>query len=326
MLSLKLQAALNRLMDFRSMFGDRGDPQALLDMQKTGPEREDLVRRAYDFADALENYPGAWEELETRVSRIRSALVTGGTFAALKYAARATLASRGAGEPDIAQYSDAWEAEFFLPDFEVGSSERIAALAVTPEAQAACSQYRQAAFALQQLARSERFCGSLFLLRCRQSYRNGKVDLGAHTHLLHWCLPVSRTAKAVQDAAEAVCIFLQEPQEVQAAQRPLPAAAPAAATDGGRDTSAPASGEDFRSLSWCGKAYVFSVKQAKVVEKLYKAHQRGTPDVHHRVLLDAAECGRGHIRDIMKHSQAWKDKAIASIHPGFWRLQPPPAK
>jgi hypothetical protein len=88
--------------------------------------------------------------------------------------------------------------------------------------------------------------------------------------------------------------------------------------------------DDFNSVFWFGKQYTFTVKQAKVIERLWRAWERKTPAVPLVDLLEAADSDAKRLRDVFKPGQtvnpAWKDKMIIEAGKGAYRLSAPKNK
>jgi hypothetical protein len=88
--------------------------------------------------------------------------------------------------------------------------------------------------------------------------------------------------------------------------------------------------DNFNSVVWFGKQYTFTVKQAKVIERLWRAWERKIPAVPLVDLLEAADSDAKRLRDVFKPGQtvnpAWKDKMIIEAGKGAYRLSAPKNK
>jgi hypothetical protein len=88
--------------------------------------------------------------------------------------------------------------------------------------------------------------------------------------------------------------------------------------------------DDFNSVFWFGKQYTFTVKQAKVIETLWRALERKTPAVPLVDLLEAADSTATRLRDVFKSGQtvnpAWRDKMIINAGKGAYQLSAPKSK
>ena len=88
--------------------------------------------------------------------------------------------------------------------------------------------------------------------------------------------------------------------------------------------------DNFNSVLWFGKQYTFTVNQAKVIERLWRAWERKTPAVPLVDLLEAAGSDAKRLRDVFKSGQtvnpAWIDKIIIDAGRGVYRLSVPKNK
>jgi hypothetical protein len=82
--------------------------------------------------------------------------------------------------------------------------------------------------------------------------------------------------------------------------------------------------EDFRSVRWFGTAYNFTPTQATCVRILWEAWARGTPDVGHQTILNAARSDSARLREVFNKGKhpAW-GTMIASHSKGTCRLAEP---
>ena len=80
--------------------------------------------------------------------------------------------------------------------------------------------------------------------------------------------------------------------------------------------------DDYRSGCWLDREFVFTTKQAAVVQSLHSNWQKGTPAVHGATLLEAAGSNGTRLVDLFKKSLAWKHLIISEKN-GCFRLAPP---
>jgi hypothetical protein len=91
-------------------------------------------------------------------------------------------------------------------------------------------------------------------------------------------------------------------------------------------------GPGFSCVRWGRELFQFTLLQARIVELLWQARERGVPDVHQRELLGAAESEEANrkkprLRDLFRNSPAWNTMIVH--HPqaakGTFRIVEPPA-
>lgn len=78
-------------------------------------------------------------------------------------------------------------------------------------------------------------------------------------------------------------------------------------------------GFDYRMVRWHGQEFIFSPRQAHIVEILHKAHQNGTPLVGQAALLAGVESGAKRLLDLFRDHPAW-GTFIESDGQGLYRL------
>jgi hypothetical protein len=84
---------------------------------------------------------------------------------------------------------------------------------------------------------------------------------------------------------------------------------------------------DFRSVRWYGDSYSLTPFEAIVVELLWKAMERGTPDVSQHTLLEALRTVTGskaqRLMDLFRRSDAWGTLIVKGTTKGTYRLNVP---
>jgi hypothetical protein len=80
---------------------------------------------------------------------------------------------------------------------------------------------------------------------------------------------------------------------------------------------------DYRSITWYGKRYTFSVTQAAIVRALWEAWESGHPEVSNQALLEAAESESAKPQDLFREHPAITDGVIGRAGRGVWRLYEP---
>jgi hypothetical protein len=83
----------------------------------------------------------------------------------------------------------------------------------------------------------------------------------------------------------------------------VPESAVAGVTDG--ETPDFRCSEGYRSVNLRGRQFELTVNQARVVEKLHRAYQQGTPVLSDAHLLEALHINSDRLRDVFKNSDAW---------------------
>jgi hypothetical protein len=78
--------------------------------------------------------------------------------------------------------------------------------------------------------------------------------------------------------------------------------------------------EDFRTVCYQGKEYHLTLNQARVTERLLKAHQNKTPEVHQATLLENLEIYSKRVRDVFKNSPTWGTLIVKGEKKGTFRL------
>lgn len=84
-------------------------------------------------------------------------------------------------------------------------------------------------------------------------------------------------------------------------------------------SSACAHSPDYRTVSWHGRHFVLTPKQAAVVKVLWDAWESGTPQVGQHYLLEACESPGGRLRDVFRDSPAW-GTLVVSEGGGMYKL------
>lgn len=129
---------------------------------------------------------------------------------------------------------------------------------------------------------------------------------------------LQRHAKTVVGVLEAQVVTLRE--EIAAGDLPptslVGLAVSTAESPNGEFRAAPG----FRSVWWRGEQFTFGSKQAQVVELLFEAHQRGTPDIGQDHILVEVESRAGRLRDLFKNHPAWNRLIIRGDGKGIFRL------
>ena len=78
---------------------------------------------------------------------------------------------------------------------------------------------------------------------------------------------------------------------------------------------------DFRSVSLRGEPFSLTARQAQVVERLYSAHQNGTPEVGQDTLIVSLELQSHRLRDVFKSRlEAWGKLIVQGETRGTYRL------
>jgi hypothetical protein len=78
--------------------------------------------------------------------------------------------------------------------------------------------------------------------------------------------------------------------------------------------------EDFRTIYHKGREYHLTLNQARIVERLWNAHQNKTPEVHQSTLLEKLEIYSRRVRDVFKNSPALYSLVIRGEKKGTFRL------
>ncbi len=78
--------------------------------------------------------------------------------------------------------------------------------------------------------------------------------------------------------------------------------------------------DDFRSVTWKGKKFTFTSRQAQVIELLYDASQNNTPDVGKDYILEQLDSPSSRLRDTFKNSPVWGTLIIRGKKKGTYRL------
>lgn len=77
---------------------------------------------------------------------------------------------------------------------------------------------------------------------------------------------------------------------------------------------------DFRSVTWGGRDYHLTRKQAVIVSVLWEGWEAGTPDVGQEVLLRTADSECTRLVDLFRRSSAWGELIVAGETAGTYRL------
>jgi len=131
---------------------------------------------------------------------------------------------------------------------------------------------------------------------------------------------------AVRATVEAVACLIE--REAQKSLPPRESAGPARDMDPVERELPPCQhSPDFRSVRWCGAEYYFTGNQAACVRELWKAKDKGTPDVGDAYLLETAEAAdKTTVKQIFRDHPAWGIMIVQGKTKGTHRLDPPPAE
>jgi hypothetical protein len=82
-------------------------------------------------------------------------------------------------------------------------------------------------------------------------------------------------------------------------------------------------GPGCRSILWFGQHYAFTDTQGCIVEMLWDAWEKGTPDVSQVTLLEKAGSETKRLSKLFHRNKAWRVLIVAGKTRGTFRLQPP---
>lgn len=79
--------------------------------------------------------------------------------------------------------------------------------------------------------------------------------------------------------------------------------------------------DDYRSIALNGENFTLTPQQARVIEILHRAHERGTPEIGKDFILEEIESTSNRLRDIFRSSpEAWKTLIAKGGKQGTYRL------
>lgn len=152
-------------------------------------------------------------------------------------------------------------------------------------------------------------------LRADLSEKMMQADIAIKTAVLR-NLPQSQrqTEVPVDHATINMAVLIQPSQHPHPPQQDLKLAVPEV------HPAAFAHSDDFRSITFRGKTYATTLKQAKIIEALSKARQSGTPELGKARLLEIAEAETSELKAIFKSSPLWQSLVVSGTRKGTYRL------